>query len=41
MARSQTAAGVPAPLWQANLNEGQTLKNASYHYLISDHLGNP
>ncbi|WP_338053827.1 RHS repeat-associated core domain-containing protein [Snodgrassella gandavensis] len=30
-----------SPLWQANLNEGQTLKNASYHYLISDHLGTP
>ena len=30
-----------SPLWQANLNEGQTLKNASYHYLITDHLGNP
>jgi RHS repeat-associated protein len=29
------------PLWQANLSEGQTLKNASYHYLISDHLGTP
>ena len=29
------------PLWQANLNEGQTLKNASYHYLITDHLGTP
>jgi RHS repeat-associated protein len=29
------------PLWQANLTEGQTLKNASYHYLISDHLGTP
>ncbi|WP_239424198.1 RHS repeat-associated core domain-containing protein [Snodgrassella communis] len=30
-----------SPLWQANLSEGQTLKNASYHYLISDHLGTP
>ncbi|WP_367417981.1 RHS repeat domain-containing protein [Snodgrassella alvi] len=30
-----------SPLWQANLNEGQTLKNASYHYLITDHLGTP
>ncbi|WP_239375237.1 RHS repeat domain-containing protein [Snodgrassella gandavensis] len=29
------------PLWQANLSEGQSLKNASYHYLISDHLGTP
>ncbi|PIT61947.1 hypothetical protein BHC47_05485 [Snodgrassella alvi] len=29
------------PLWQANLNENQTLKNASYHYLITDHLGTP
>jgi RHS repeat-associated protein len=29
------------PLWQANLSEGQNLKNASYHYLISDHLGTP
>ncbi|WP_371688051.1 RHS repeat domain-containing protein [Snodgrassella alvi] len=28
-------------LWQANLNEGRTLKNASYHYLITDHLGTP
>jgi RHS repeat-associated protein len=28
-----------SPLWQANLSEGQNLKNASYHYLISDHLG--
>ncbi|MCO6565758.1 MAG: hypothetical protein J6581_10015, partial [Apibacter sp.] len=25
----------------ANLSEGQSLKNASYHYLISDHLGTP
>ncbi|PIT09033.1 hypothetical protein BGI30_07790 [Snodgrassella alvi] len=30
-----------SPLWQANLSEGQNLKNASYHYLISDHLGTP
>lgn len=30
-----------SPLWQANLSEGQTLKNASYHYLITDHLGTP
>ena len=30
-----------SPLWQANLNEGQNLKNASYHYLITDHLGTP
>ena len=30
-----------SPLWQANLSEGQSLKNASYHYLISDHLGTP
>lgn len=29
------------PLWQANLNKNQTLKNASYHYLITDHLGTP
>lgn len=29
------------PLWQANLHENQTLKNASYHYLITDHLGTP
>ncbi|WP_239375260.1 RHS repeat-associated core domain-containing protein [Snodgrassella gandavensis] len=28
-------------LWQTNLSEGQSLKNASYHYLISDHLGTP
>ncbi|WP_239326351.1 hypothetical protein [Snodgrassella gandavensis] len=25
-------------LWQANLSEGQSLKNVSYHYLITDHL---
>jgi RHS repeat-associated protein len=30
-----------SPLWQANLSEGQNLKNASYHYLISDHRGTP
>ena len=30
-----------SPLWQANLSDGQTLKNASYHYLITDHLGTP
>jgi RHS repeat-associated protein len=30
-----------SPLWQANLSEEQSLKNASYHYLISDHLGTP
>ncbi|WP_239327081.1 RHS repeat domain-containing protein [Snodgrassella gandavensis] len=28
-------------LWQTNLSEGQSLKNASYHYLINDHLGTP
>ncbi|MGE9549490.1 hypothetical protein [Snodgrassella sp. CS2] len=27
------------PLWLANLNEGQTQKNTSYHNLISDYLG--
>ncbi|NUE67702.1 hypothetical protein [Snodgrassella sp. ESL0253] len=26
-------------MWQANLSEDKILKNTSYHYLISDHLG--
>lgn len=30
-----------SPLWLANLNERQTLKNADYHYLITDHIGTP
>lgn len=30
-----------SPLWQANLKDGQTLKNANYHYLITDHLATP
>jgi RHS repeat-associated protein len=30
-----------APLWQANLVAGQTLKNAQYHFLMTDHLGTP
>nr|WP_303831033.1 RHS repeat domain-containing protein [Snodgrassella alvi] len=30
-----------SPLWQANLSDGQTLKNAGYHYLITDHIGTP
>ena len=29
------------PLWQANVNINQTLQSASYHYLITDHLGTP
>lgn len=29
------------PLWQSNLNVGQTLRNANYHYLVTDHLGTP
>ena len=29
------------PLWQANLDENQTLKNTSYYYLITDHIGTP
>lgn len=29
------------PLWQAKVNINQTLQSASYHYLITDHLGTP
>ncbi|KDN13839.1 cytidine deaminase-like fold-containing protein [Snodgrassella communis] len=30
-----------SPLWQASLDNNQTLKNADYHYLITDYLGTP
>lgn len=30
-----------APLWQANLSEGQSLETAEYHFLHTDHLGTP
>nr|WP_314550334.1 RHS repeat-associated core domain-containing protein [uncultured Ottowia sp.] len=29
------------PIWQADLAAGQSLKEASYHYLVTDHLGTP
>lgn len=29
------------PLWLAKVNINQTLQSASYHYLITDHLGTP
>ena len=29
------------PIWQADLAAGQSLKEASYHYLVTDHLGAP
>ena len=29
------------PIWQADLNGKTSLKEASYHYLITDHLGVP
>lgn len=29
------------PLWQAKVNINQTLQSASYHYIITDHLGTP
>ena len=29
------------PIWQADLAAGQSLKDASYHYLVTDHLGVP
>ena len=29
------------PIWQADLAAGQSLKEASYHYLVTDHLGSP
>ena len=29
------------PIWQADLAAGQSLKEASYHYLVTDHLGVP
>ena len=29
------------PIWQADLAAGQSLKDASYHYLVTDHLGTP
>ena len=29
------------PIWQADLAAGQSLKDASYHYLVTDHLGAP
>ncbi|PIT54762.1 hypothetical protein BHC44_03235 [Snodgrassella alvi] len=30
-----------SPLWQTSLDNNQTLKNADYHYLITDYLGTP
>lgn len=30
-----------APLWQANVGNNQTLQEARYHYLHTDHLGTP
>ncbi|PIT49920.1 hypothetical protein BHC46_01275 [Snodgrassella alvi] len=30
-----------SPLWQASLDNNQTLKNANYNYLITDYLGTP
>ena len=29
------------PIWQADLNGTTSLKEASYHYLVTDHLGTP
>ena len=29
------------PIWQADLNGKTSLKEASYHYLVTDHLGTP
>ena len=29
------------PIWQAELNGKTSLKEASYHYLVTDHLGAP
>lgn len=29
------------PLWQASVTTNQTLQTATYHYLITDHLGTP
>ena len=36
----KAAYGAP-PIWQAYLAAGQSLKEASYHYLVTDHLGVP